>query len=124
MSWRDSAACKELPPDLFFPPLFKDERSAPEPHYYNLGKLACEMCPIKHKCELEGIPEEFGLWGGTTPRERAGKPVKVLNKLLPREKVHMLAALGPKPDVPDLQALIRPHLEKRNKIVDFVEPAQ
>lgn len=122
MSWRYSAACRGLPPDLFFPPIFKEDRTAPEPAYYNLGKLACELCPIKARCLVDGEEEEFGLWGGTTPKERAGKPVKVPSKLLPEHKLSFLAALGPDPDIADLVELIKPHLERRpKKDVDFMD---
>ena len=127
MSWRDSAACKDLPPDLFFPPIFKEDRTAPEPQYYALGKLACEVCPVKARClvDAERGEEEFGLWGGTTPKERAGKPVKSPSKILPLHKVDYLASLGPQPDVNDLLELIKPHLEKRpKKDVDFVEECE
>jgi hypothetical protein len=125
MSWREGAACKGLPPDLFFPPLFKGERyGVPEPSYYGLGKLACEVCPVKERCLVDGEEEEFGLWGGTTPKERGGKPVKAPTKVLPAHKLDYLAALGPNPDIPDLWELIKPHLERRPKkdVDSVVEP--
>lgn len=87
----------------------------PEPVFYNLGKLACELCPVKSECLEDGKDEEFGLWGGTTPKERLGKPVKPPTKLLPGHKIDYLSALGPNPDIPDLLDLVKPHLERRSK---------
>jgi hypothetical protein len=121
VSWRDRAGCKDLPSTLFFPPLFKEERTAPEPQYYALGKLACEVCPVKSRCLVDAETEEFGLWGGLTPKERAGKPAKVPSRLLPPNKVDYLSALGPDPDIPSLQEEIRPHLEKRSKVLALIE---
>ena len=113
MSWREDATCKELPDIFFYPPLFKSERTAPEHTYYWMGKMACHWCPVRSECEAEGKEEEFGLWGGKTPKERLGKDVKHPSRVLPSDRLHLLGTLGNDPDMPYLKEIIAPYLEKR-----------
>jgi hypothetical protein len=72
VSWRDEALCRGKHTDLWFPP-FPDERSVPEKSYYEIAKMVCEHCPVQSQCLESGVDEEFGVFGGRTPRERAGK---------------------------------------------------
>jgi WhiB family redox-sensing transcriptional regulator len=69
--WRDKALCKGKHHDLWFPP-FPGERQHPENLYYEVGKMVCEHCPVMSECTVAGAEEEWGLWGGETPRERQG----------------------------------------------------
>ena len=65
--WARHAACKDLEPEdadkMFFP-----ERGGKG----NAGRALCRRCPVAEQClELaltEG--EAFGIWGGTSERER------------------------------------------------------
>lgn len=120
MTWRDDAACTGLPKELFYPPYFKEDRTGPEHRYYSLGKLACEVCPVRSRCARDGEDEEFGLWGGLTPRERAGKSApRRPAKVLPRRLLRLLRSMSADPiEVMDLHERIKPFLEKRNKEVD------
>lgn len=120
MTWREEAACNGLPNVLFYPPIFKEERTAPERRYYHLGKLACEVCPVQRECRRDGEDEEFGLWGGLTPRERGMgsgdiTDPKPHSKILPAKYTRLLASMGDSPDVVALYERIKEFLEKRPK---------
>jgi len=65
LSWRDAARCRGTHPSLFFPPEEDGEEVRD-------AKDICSRCPVIHEC-LEwalDTDEQFGVWGGTTPRER------------------------------------------------------
>lgn len=70
MSWRDQALCRDIHRDLLYPP-FGDERSVPEHRYTDMAKMVCEHCEVRDRCHLDGRDEQWGVWGGTTPMERA-----------------------------------------------------
>ena len=113
----EDALCKGLHSELFYPPLFKEDRQGPESQYYWLGKFVCEHCPVIRECAEAGWEEEFGLWGGMTPKDRRNKRY-VLNKS--RVEVKSLDHFPrADPDNPlDLQAVkaeIRPLLKRRKK---------
>lgn len=59
MSWHDQAACAGAT-DVFF-----SDRSIPQ------AKAICAGCPVREECLAENLGEKFGVFGGTTPRERA-----------------------------------------------------
>lgn len=63
--WRVAARCRGSEPSLFFAPE-EDGEDAAE------AKRICAECPVRDEClqwALDG-DEHFGVWGGTTPRER------------------------------------------------------
>ena len=64
MLWEDQARCLKYDPELFFTPRGKAERRA---------KQVCAPCPVKAECLAYALQTrvEFGVWGGTTARERA-----------------------------------------------------
>ncbi len=70
MSWRQSAACRDEDPELFY--ATKDEDIA-------LAKTVCAACPVRAVCLERALVEEgdvivrmrFGVRGGTLPAERA-----------------------------------------------------
>ncbi|MDH6462093.1 hypothetical protein M2302_002268 [Micromonospora sp. A200] len=47
-------------PELFFDPAREDE-----------AKDACSFCPLMEQCKILGEAEEYGVWGGIGPVERA-----------------------------------------------------
>src|SRR4051812_21966672 len=62
-SWRTSAACQGLDPEIFYPLSDEDADQA---------KSVCHRCPVQTSC-LEhalGVREKEGIWGGCTERER------------------------------------------------------
>jgi WhiB family redox-sensing transcriptional regulator len=65
----DLAACRSVDPELFFPPLYG-------PSYGKrvaAAKALCRLCTGQRRCLAEAMAreEQFGIWGGTTPQERA-----------------------------------------------------
>jgi WhiB family redox-sensing transcriptional regulator len=61
--WAVFSACHTADPSLFFGGTRADERAA---------VIICSTCTVKDEC-LEfalGTRERFGVWGGTTERER------------------------------------------------------
>ena len=65
--WASDAACKDLEPEqadrIFFP---KRGQSA------NEGRALCRTCPVAQECLELALSqgEAFGIWGGTSERER------------------------------------------------------
>ncbi len=68
MEWLDSAPCKGLSTDFFFPPL---DAAVPN-HYYAVGKYVCHSCPVWKECLTysESNSEMWGMWGGLSPLDR------------------------------------------------------
>lgn len=59
----DDAACRGLDPELFYA---EGNAAIAE------AKTHCDVCPVQRPClEWAITREEFGVWGGTTARERA-----------------------------------------------------
>lgn len=59
----EQAACRGLDPDLFY---------AESGTAIMKAKSLCATCDVREKClEWAVRREEFGVWGGTTARERA-----------------------------------------------------
>lgn len=61
--WVDQAACQDHDPALFFPPRGGDTRQA---------LAVCRECDVRPECLAYALEagERFGIWGGTTQRER------------------------------------------------------
>ena len=92
------ALCRPYHSDFFFPPVFVEERTGKESEYYEVAKYICEHGPISDWCRSEGAEEEFGVWGGTTPRERRKGRIKQPTKVLPVE--HLIVIPAPAPNDP------------------------
>lgn len=63
--WRDLGRCRGLDPAIFHPDE-EDELAVDE------AKAICATCPVVDACREHAISrrEKFGVWGGTTWRER------------------------------------------------------
>jgi WhiB family redox-sensing transcriptional regulator len=63
--WRARASCRGLDPVLFFPE--DDEGPGAE-----RAQEVCATCPVREQCLQSALAnkEGYGIWGGTTPRER------------------------------------------------------
>jgi WhiB family redox-sensing transcriptional regulator len=61
--WQERGLCAQTDPDAFYPELGKP--SAP-------AKRICRNCEVQQQCLEFALAnnEEFGIWGGTTERER------------------------------------------------------
>ncbi len=62
-TWITTAACRGINPDLFFPARGEDTTAA---------KAVCRGCPVRLDCLRHALNngEHFGVWGGTSERER------------------------------------------------------
>ena len=63
LSWRQSAACRGVDPQIFYPASEEEAAAA---------KSVCAQCDVREAC-LEfalGSREREGVWGGATERER------------------------------------------------------
>jgi WhiB family redox-sensing transcriptional regulator len=61
VSWRDDAACNGTDPEIFFPTRGADVAAA---------RAICSTCPVFDPCWQAGLYEKFGIWAGTSERER------------------------------------------------------
>ena len=117
----EDAPCRARSAELFYPPVFQDERTGRESEYYELGKYVCEHCPGRLHCwnmgqqSPTGEVEDHGLWGGSTPRERRnGGPLRWPRKRLPVEALDELPPRGATSfDVQEVRDRIKPYLERR-----------
>lgn len=63
MDWQESAICRQVDPELFFPEKAQHEQA-------RLAKKVCSTCPVKAECLQAGMFEEYGIWGGLSNVER------------------------------------------------------
>jgi WhiB family redox-sensing transcriptional regulator len=63
LAWQMDAPCAQTDPEIFFPEDKQDVR---------LAKTICKTCPVISQCLAFALEnsETFGVWGGTTARER------------------------------------------------------
>lgn len=62
--WIDQALCAQVDPEIFYP-----EKGMS----FYAARRVCASCPVVAQCLEYAIEnrEEYGLWGGTTPKQRA-----------------------------------------------------
>jgi WhiB family redox-sensing transcriptional regulator len=67
--WVVHAPCAQTSPDLFY----SDGKGGRDVSNVNLARRVCAGCPYKAPCALWAIQndEQFGIWGGLTPGQRA-----------------------------------------------------
>ena len=113
--WSDDSLCRGLHQEMFYPPLLKEDRTAPESQYYALGKFVCENCPVIEECREAGQDEEYGLWGGQSPKDRRLNRLEFNKTYLPLQHVVELPLDDKQPlDVAAVRESIR-HMLKRRK---------
>ena len=68
LSWRESAACRYLETDLFFP-IGKTGRAVEE---IQRAKEVCASCPVRPPCLAFALDthQGYGIWGGYDEDER------------------------------------------------------
>lgn len=61
--WVEYAACREVDPEIFYPNKGDSNRPA---------KTICSQCSVRDECLSTALEagETFGIFGGTSPRER------------------------------------------------------
>jgi hypothetical protein len=66
--WRQSAACQDVDPDLFFP---ATESGANYDRQVAAAKAVCVRCPVRAQCLVEALARlPYGVAGGLTEDER------------------------------------------------------
>ena len=78
MSWRETAACRDTDPELFFPV----GTAGPALRQIEEAKRICRVCQVRIQCLAWALDNGVtdGVWGGTTPDER-----RVIRSQMPRE---------------------------------------
>lgn len=66
--WMQDAPCSEVDPEIFFPSI-----GAAVPIQVAHAVSICESCDVRLKCLAYALEhdERFGIWAGTTPKQRA-----------------------------------------------------
>lgn len=66
--WRQSASCREVEPDLFFPVGV----TGPAELQIATAKAVCGGCTVREECLEFAVQtnQEYGVWGGTSEEER------------------------------------------------------
>lgn len=91
MDWRNSAACRDQDPELFFPVGTTDRALA----QLERAKAVCRACPVREPClqwamGSEPIGQESGVCAGLSESER-----RSLKRRAARTPHHSMS--GPKP---------------------------
>jgi len=68
--WQESAACRELPSEMFFHP--EGERGPRRKNRENAAKAICSACPVLTACREQALrlAEPYGIWGGLSEDDR------------------------------------------------------
>lgn len=68
MEWRETARCKDLDPELFFPVGTAGAATV----QIETAKSVCVLCDVRNTCLSYALEsnQEYGIWGGTTEEER------------------------------------------------------
>lgn len=66
-NWRERAACKGQPVELFFP-----QKGGGGVKAVKKAKVFCDVCPVAEPCLQYGVlvNDRQGIYGGTTPLQR------------------------------------------------------
>jgi len=67
-TWRNSAACRDTEPDLFFPV----GQTGPAIAHIASARAVCMTCAVSKECLEYALMtnQDAGIWGGTTEDER------------------------------------------------------
>jgi WhiB family redox-sensing transcriptional regulator len=63
VEWQAHARCAEVDPEIFFPERGGSSKAA---------RAVCSQCDVRSQCLEYALnnKEQFGIWGGTSERER------------------------------------------------------
>jgi WhiB family redox-sensing transcriptional regulator len=70
-SWQLDASCRFADTAIFYPP--NESRGEIREMIETRAKAVCRECPVRKQCRDHALEagEPYGIWGGTTPKERA-----------------------------------------------------
>lgn len=96
IDWRDSAVCRQVDPELWFPEKGGDGGVA--------AKRTCGVCPVRDECLDWAVTNwiHYGIWGGVSPetlqeiRKRRGMKPRNGGAMtpVPVDRIRELARLG------------------------------
>lgn len=68
--WQEQGACREADSSLFF--LEDKQRGSEKIKRERAAIMICNKCPVIEKCLKHAltVPENYGIWGGTTAEQR------------------------------------------------------
>lgn len=71
MTWQTRAACRDVDPELFFPPSDDDTSVIVAGHLAAIAPI-CGSCPVATECLRFALDtgQDYGLWAATTPTDR------------------------------------------------------
>jgi WhiB family redox-sensing transcriptional regulator len=71
VSWQTRAACRDVDPELFFPPSDDDSSVIVARHRVAVAPV-CGRCPVATECLRWALDsgQDYGLWAATTPTDR------------------------------------------------------
>jgi len=74
----EEPACAEVGTNMFFQPDPDDNEAGAASDRYTYARSVCKTCPHLIECAEWGLKNEsHGMWGGTSPRERANMRTKL-----------------------------------------------
>ncbi len=81
--WQERGACRTANPALFFAP--ENEGHHQRRFRESAAKAICAHCPVRALCRAYAMQadEAYGIWGGTTERERQEKRSSVGPRVRP-----------------------------------------
>lgn len=62
-AWHAKASCRRDDVGRWYP------EAGASTHVAEL-RAVCSRCPVRVECQEAGLAEQYGIWGGTAPRER------------------------------------------------------
>ena len=80
MTWRESSACRDADPAIFYPapPTGRRPDAYIPAAHYDQARAICNQCPVRDRCLDDAMAVErgdrHGMFGGLTERERASLP--------------------------------------------------
>jgi WhiB family transcriptional regulator, redox-sensing transcriptional regulator len=95
-AWQNSAACRNVDTELFFP-IGRTGRAAAEARQ---AKAICARCPVRQPCLTYALAthQAYGIWGGYDEDERRVMHGK--HRIPPAGK-RLTGRSGPRPGAPD-----------------------
>ncbi len=85
LGWQEHGLCRGVEPELFYP-----ERGASTTEAQDV----CRSCAVRVECITYSVGEKYGIWGGTSERQRRvlRKYVGVEILEMPRERIEEILA--------------------------------
>ena len=71
-AWHENAACSGLGNEMFFAQgsSLGSSRGSRSVTQARAARAVCAVCPVLEQCHEAGLGEKYGIWGGTTERDR------------------------------------------------------